>query len=171
LPTSTNSSPGPQQELHRPKQSSSKNLVWILNLCIILLVLLIGFFSYGYFTQKNEPPPPLVVQKQPEQAPQKPSRVIQLDVLNGCGVKGIGIKFTNYLRTRGFDVVEMKNYKTFHVPHTLVVDRIGNLQTAKQVAKALGVSEKNVIQQLNPDYYVEVSVIIGKDFADFKISQ
>jgi hypothetical protein len=171
LPTSNISSPESQQSPQSPKPSSQNNLVWILNLFIVLLVLVIGFFSYGYLTRKSEPPPSPVVQKQPEQTPQKPSRVIQLDVLNGCGAKGIGIKFTNYLRASGFDVVEMKNYKSFHVPQTMVVDRIGNLQTAKQVAKALGVSEKNVIQQLNPDYYVEVSVIIGKDYADLKISQ
>ena len=92
-------------------------------------------------------------------------------MLNGCGAKGIGIKFTSILRARGFDVVEMKNYKTFHVPQTLVVDRVGNLQTARQVAKVLGVSDKNVNQQINPDYYVDVSVIIGKDYSDLKLFQ
>jgi hypothetical protein len=170
LPTSNKSTPDTQPKT--PPPASSSKLLWILNWLILLLVVVIGFFSYRYFLQKSEQPPPLpVVQKQAEQPPQKPARVIQIDVLNGCGAKGIGIKFTNYLRANGFDVVEMKNYKTFHVPQTMVVDRIGNLQSARQVAKALGVSEKNVIQQINPDYYVEVSVIIGKDFADLNISR
>jgi len=98
----------------------------------------------------------------------KPSRVVQLDVLNGCGAKGAGNSVMKFLRTNGFDVVEMKNYKSFHVPQTLVVDRVGNLAMARQVAAALGVSNANVIQQINPDYYVDVSVIIGKDYAELK---
>jgi len=38
------------------------------------------------------------------------------------------------------------------------------LTAAQRVARALGVKEGNVIQQINPDYFVDVSVIIGKDF-------
>src|SRR5689334_10094728 len=37
----------------------------------------------------------------------KAPRVIQLDVQNGCGAKGAAAKFTSFLRTSGFDVVEM----------------------------------------------------------------
>jgi hypothetical protein len=36
------------------------------------------------------------------------------------------------------------------------------------VAYALGISEKNVIQQISPDYYLDVSVVIGKDYNDLK---
>jgi hypothetical protein len=74
----------------------------------------------------------------------------------------------NYLRVNGFDVVEMKNYKVSNIPHTIVVDRVGDLAAARRVASALGVSEKNVIQQLNPDYFVDVSVIIGTDYSSLQ---
>lgn len=99
----------------------------------------------------------------------EPPRIIQLDVLNGCGAKGVGSRFTDFLRANGFDVVEMKNYKSFLVNQTLVVDRIGDLSLARRVAAALGVSEKNIIQQINPDYFVDLSVIIGKDFSELKV--
>jgi hypothetical protein len=46
-----------------------------------------------------------------------------------------------------------------------VVDRIGDLAAARRVARSLGVADNNVIQQINPDYFVNVSVIIGEDFA------
>jgi hypothetical protein len=82
--------------------------------------------------------------------------------------KGAGIKCTNYLRSSGFDVVEMKNYKTFTVPRTLVVDRVGDLVSARRVAASLGVSDQNVIQQINHDYFVDVSVIIGADYASLR---
>jgi hypothetical protein len=74
----------------------------------------------------------------------------------------------NYLRTNGFDVVEMKNYKVSNIPHSIVVDRVGNLAAARRVAAALGISDKNVVQQLNPDYFVDVSVIIGADYSSLQ---
>ena len=98
------------------------------------------------------------------------TRPIQLDVLNGCGAKGVSAKFTNYLRTKGFDVVEMRNYIKFNMTRTLVVDRAGNLEFARKVAAALGVSEDHVVQELNPAYFVDVSVIVGADFESLKLS-
>ncbi|HUL43145.1 MAG TPA: LytR C-terminal domain-containing protein [Bacteroidota bacterium] len=120
---------------------------------ILLLVLLVGYLGYSFISRSSD--------TGGNPIPKKP---IQLDLLNGCGAKGVGSKFMSYLRANGFDVVEMKNYKTFNVPQTLVIDRTGNLTAAKRVASALGVPDKNVIQQLNADYFVDVSVVIGKDF-------
>ncbi|MFI5251821.1 MAG: LytR C-terminal domain-containing protein [Bacteroidota bacterium] len=170
MPTSRNSSPEPVQA---SKTAASRGkLLWTLNGLIFLLLMVTGIFSYKYFIHPDEPAAPVpVVPVKSEQQPKKPLRVVQLDVLNGCGAKGIGSKITTYLRGSGFDVVEMKNYKTFHVNQTMVVDRVGNLETAKQVARALGIDDKNIIQQINPDYYVDVSVIIGKDYTDLKMSR
>lgn len=95
-------------------------------------------------------------------------KVIQIEILNGCGIKGPASKFRVFLLTHGFDVVDVRNYKSFDIKETLVIDRIGNLSNANEVAKSLGVSERNVIQQINPDYFVAVSVIIGKDYNQLK---
>ena len=46
-----------------------------------------------------------------------------------------------------------------------MVDRVGDLATARRVARSLGVADNNIIQQINPDYFVNVSVIIGEDFS------
>jgi hypothetical protein len=135
----------------------------VLNSIIGVLVLLVGYYAYGYFSSKNSPPPPI---EQP-----KPQKIIQVDVLNGCGLKGIAAKFTNYLRSHGVDVVETQNYKTFQVSRTLVVDRVGNLASARYIAMILGIDSTNVIQQLNPDYFVDVSVIIGLDYSSLPIAQ
>jgi hypothetical protein len=130
----------------------------ILDVVVVVLFLTVGYFSYTYVARSAVAP---VVEKAP---PKTAPRTIQLDVLNGCGAKGVASRFTSFLRTAGFDVVEMKNYKVSAVPSTLVVDRIGDLAAARRVASALGVAEKNVIQQINSDYFVNVSVIIGGDY-------
>jgi len=90
--------------------------------------------------------------------------VVQVNVLNGCGASGIGQKMTNLLRSSGYDVVEMGNYKTFDVRQTLVIDRSGNIDLARKIASDLGIDPKNVVQEISPEYFVSASVILGKDF-------
>jgi len=135
-----------------------------LNVIIVLLLLVIGYFSYAFVSKNFLPSPPA-----PDTTAAPGKSLIQLDVLNGCGAKGVGVRLTNYLRSAGFDVVEAKNYKTFSIPRTLVVDRTGNLAKAKSVAAALGLGAENVIQQINPDYFVDVSVIIGGDYGSLQV--
>ncbi len=92
------------------------------------------------------------------------SNIIQVEVLNGCGKSGIAEKITSFLRNRNFDVVQMGNYISFDIDKTMVIDRTGNKANAVKVAEAIGVDKKNVIQQLNKEYFLDVSIIIGKDF-------
>jgi LytR cell envelope-related transcriptional attenuator len=137
--------------------SSSRSIRLILNAVIVFSLFGIGYFSSAFFSRN-------VNATNTGKGQAKAAHIIQLDVLNGCGANGAAAKFTGYLRGAGFDVVEMKNYKVSNLTRTLVVDRIGNLVSAQLVASALGVSDKNIVQQINPDYFVEVSVIIGGDY-------
>ncbi len=93
------------------------------------------------------------------------TKPIQLDVLNGCGAAGVGTKFRAYLQGRGFDVVASENYNTFNVVESLVIDRRGDMIGARKVARSLGIADQNVIQQVSNDYYLDVSVVVGRDFA------
>jgi hypothetical protein len=130
---------------------------------LVLLIVLVGYLAYA-FVARTFLQPPVDARKGDVGSGQ----IIQIDVLNGCGVPGAASKITNYLRARGYDVVEMKNYKTYDVKATLVIDRNGNVEVAKKVAYGLGVDEKNIIQEINHDYFVDVSVVIGKDFNQLK---
>ena len=157
-------------ENHQKKKQPSNSTItsWnitkrILSGVIIVLILVIGYFGYSYISHMG-------TKSSDDKVENKPPKILQLDVLNGCGAKGIGAKFTDYLRTQGFDVVESKNYKSFQIPQTLVVDRIGDLTAARRVATALGVKENNIVQQLNLDYFVDISVIIGKDYTQLNPS-
>lgn len=138
----------------------------LLNILIASLVVVVCSLGYSLLDRHLLNPPVEI-----ERAGPAAGEIIQLDVLNGCGVQGAATRFTAFLRERGYDVVEMKNYKTFDVDESLVIDRVGNLRNAERVAYALGISGKNVIQQLNQDYYVDVSVVIGKDYQTLKPSR
>lgn len=99
------------------------------------------------------------------------ARAIQLDVLNGSGQAKIAQRVTDYLRARGFDVVEMGNYKSSDLEATVVLDRSGNLEAARKVASSIGVPADRVKQQIDKSMYLDVSVVIGKDYARLKAFQ
>lgn len=134
-----------------------------INVLIALLVVVVGYLAYAFVSRSIIAPP-----VDSNKSDVRPGQIIQIDLLNGCGVPGAAQTFTRYLRARGYDVVEMKNYKTFDVKESLVIDRSGNVELAKKVAYALGVSEKDIVQQINHDYFVDVSVVIGKNFSLLK---
>ncbi len=93
---------------------------------------------------------------------------IQVEVRNGCGVSGLAGRATKYLRRHGFDVVEVGDHTSFDEPYSYVVDRVGNLEAARKVALALGIPETRVRQEIRPEYYLDASVVIGKDYATLK---
>jgi len=92
------------------------------------------------------------------------SEVIQVEVRNGCGVPGLATRFTSVLRQNGFDVVESGNFDTFDVSRTFVVDRSGNLDNARRVARALGLSDDRIIREISPDFYLDATIVIGSDY-------
>jgi len=98
-------------------------------------------------------------------------RIYKIEVLNGCGIKGIALKFTDFLRQNGFDVIETGNYTLlgrrkddyyFDMRETIVIDRSGKLGPAEDVARILGTD--NIIKQFSRDLMIDVTVIIGKDY-------
>ena len=93
---------------------------------------------------------------------------IQIEVLNGCGVSGVADKFTNYLRENKFDVIQSGNYTSFDVDKSMVIDRIGNMANAEKAAQLLGIKKENVIQQINKNYFLDVTFVIGKDYNQLK---
>ena len=136
---------------------SGSNL--ILNSIIILLGVLIIFLTFSLVNRLSSHS-----SEQKVSNARTASAVIQVEVLNGCGASGVAEKFTDYLRREKFDVVQMGNYVSFDIDKSLVIDRTGNRANAEKVAEALGIEDKNVLQQKNNDSFLDVSVVIGKDY-------
>jgi hypothetical protein len=152
--------PAPSSSRRRPTYAIALN---ILNGVLALVVLYLG---YAFVTRQFIRPPVETSRTGSAGGP-----VIQVDILNGSGISGAAVKATSYLRARGYDVVEMRNYRSFDVKQSLVVDRTGVMEHAERVAYALGIPRRNIIQQINEQYYVDVSVVIGRDFPALKPSQ
>lgn len=140
-------------------KSSTQNLM--LNIIIFVLFVVIIYLSYSIFIKLKLDTGEEIVQNNNTKVP---AEIIQLEVLNGCGVSGLADRFTDYLRRNGFDVVNKGNYIQFDIENTMVIDRIGNIANAKEIAKSLGVDRKNIFTQINDDYFLDVSVIVGADY-------
>ncbi|RMF34596.1 MAG: LytR family transcriptional regulator [Chlorobiota bacterium] len=94
-------------------------------------------------------------------------RAIQLRVLNGAGVPGIAQTVQQYLRRRGFDVVEIANAPS-QVPRSVLYDHLGDSLAIEQVRYALDMRQEAVVRQLDSDLALHCSVVLGHDWATLR---
>lgn len=140
------------------KENLSKKL--ILNASILILILINSFLAYSIiktisFAEDNSAQAFL----------EDSTRVkIQVEVLNGCGVSGVAEKLTEYLRGNGIDVVNLGNYRSFGIENSIVIGRNEKIRNAEIVAAIVGLDNQSIIQQINPDYLLDVTFILGKDY-------
>lgn len=141
-----------------------------LNISIVLLAALAVYLTYSFIkhtTSSGFENKITAIDTTTNRVTKQPAdKILQIDVQNGTRVNGIAEKFTGFLRKSSIDVVEMGNYSNQDVQKTIVIDRAGNIKNAKFVALVLGVSEKNVIQQVNKNYFLDATVVIGKDYQE-----
>lgn len=144
-------------------------LNYVLNGVIILFLVLVAYFGFSLINNSLKSEKGIKeLTDTTKSLTSQPNLTIQLDVQNGSGENGIATKITEYLRMNNMDVVEIGNYKSQNVERTLILDRSGELMKAKKVAAILGISEKNIIPQTNSSLYLDVTVVIGKDFKELK---
>ena len=89
---------------------------------------------------------------------------MKVEVLNGCGVSGIADKLTEYLRANKVDVVNLGNYRSFEVEHSIIISRNQKIKNARNIAALIGLDEDAIIQQSNADYLLDITFILGKDY-------
>lgn len=90
---------------------------------------------------------------------------VVVEVLNGCGVRGMGERVSEALRDRGLDVMFVGNADDFRYAETLVIDRSGDRSKVREVAKALG--GPPVVYQVSDASFVDVTVVVGSDISGY----
>ena len=155
------SNPSPPSGGKKSNQKSSTSSLF-LNIIILLLGFVILVMAYSLFSKLFGSRDDFSSGKK------KLSTTIQVEVLNGCGVSGVADKITDFLRKNNFDVVQTGNYTSFNMDKSLVIDRTGNRANAEKVAAALGINKKNIVQQINNDYLLDCSIVIGRDYFQLK---
>lgn len=96
---------------------------------------------------------------------------IRVQVLNGCGVKGLARRISPALRAWGLDVRETKNAPHPDYERSSVIDRRGDLNVARLLADSLGIDKSRVSSEINPNLPdIDVSLIVGKDYKRLKLN-
>ena len=100
----------------------------------------------------------------------QPERSIRLQVLNGCGVKGLAKVVSPALRAKGFDVRETRNAGSFRYAQSLVMDRVGRPELAQAVADSLGIDRSRVTTEIARNLVdIDVTVIVGADYQSLRL--
>ena len=98
---------------------------------------------------------------------QNPIEDIKVEVLNGCGIKGIATKTADFLLLEyQLDVIRSDNADHYNYPNTLILLRNEKIKTIDLLSKSFGVSmNNNTIIKSEPDESlgVDATIILGKD--------
>jgi hypothetical protein len=146
------------------KKSSN---TFALNAVIGFLSLLLGLLVLGLFSRLVYP---RIQNQRAEEKTELIGNVIQLEVLNGCGVAGLADTFTSTLRKNGFDVVQSGNFDNFDMQQTTIISRTTNKDNARRVAQALGIDQSQILTEASDDFYLDATVVIGSDYRSLKLN-
>ena len=142
------------------RQAASKNS--LINVVLVVLGLAVLALLYALGTRVFAP---RIDPVRESDSGQLIGDIIQVEIRNGCGVPGLAGDMTQFLRKKGFDVVEVGDFETFDQEHSVVYDRIGDLESARKLASAVGLPADRVIQDIQPDEFLDASLVIGMDYA------
>ena len=96
-----------------------------------------------------------------------PIQNIKVEVLNGCGIKGIATKTADFLLLEyQLDIIRSDNADHYNYPNTVILLRNEKIKTIDLLSKSFGVSmNNNTIIKSEPDESlgVDATIILGKD--------
>jgi hypothetical protein len=129
--------------------------IWPWVLIAVLGVVVVAFLGSLVWRLINPPVSPLVNEDDPRST-------IQVDVVNASGRQGAGRHTLEFLRERGFDVVEISS--TGDRPkHSQVIDRMGDKVSARKIANALGIADTLIVTEIDSMRFVRATIMLGSD--------
>ena len=91
------------------------------------------------------------------------NKIIQIEVLNGCGEKGVADLYANFLRKNNYDVIDYKNADNFNYNSSKIIVHNNNL-AVENVADLFNIESKNVDYLFNENIFYDMTLIVGKDY-------
>jgi len=89
---------------------------------------------------------------------------ISVEILNGTDFSGLAARTAQLYRSFGFRIAAIANAELSNYSRTIVLDRKGNPEAAKQVAELIRCEQIHSQIDENRDETVDVTVILGRDF-------
>lgn len=89
----------------------------------------------------------------------------RLSLLNGTLTTGLATQTADYLGTLGANVILTGDAENKPFPYTEIYDYTGNPYTIDYFVDLMSISEFRIYQRYNPDSEVDVTIIVGNDWA------
>lgn len=111
-------------------------------------------------------------------SPNRPPRVgaavitedaLKVEVLNGCGVTGLANLFSEYVREKQYNVVNVGDAETYDYQRSVLIDR--GKRERKQIeklSKTLGIALDRILLIESRNSEADVSLIIGADYQSLR---
>jgi hypothetical protein len=135
----------------------------LLNIFLFIFILILLFILYTLYLKFTAKSPDEFEEENPT------GSIIQVEVLNGTNVRGLAEKVTNYLRSKNVDVVQQGNHKRSDVLQSYIIDRTGNQNNAKKLARILGINYDKIRTEVNHDFFLDLTIVIGADYQKLKL--
>jgi hypothetical protein len=130
------------------------------------VAVLLGSLGWGlreHFRGPRAAGPAVAADSAPAPAARAPAGRVRVEVLNATSIHGLARQATDVLRDRGFDVVQTGNaQRGTSQDSSVVLDRVGRLEVARQVADALGI--RRVQARRDANLVLDVTVVLGRDW-------
>jgi len=137
---------------------------------LVLVAVLIGSLVAGVMKGRSRAALPAAAADSPAvttaAADAVPAGRVRVQVLNASGRPGLAREATRVLRDRGFDVKEFGNGQGFPPDTSIVLDRVGRIEVARQVADAVGI--RRVATRPDSNLYLDATVVLGRDWSEPK---
>ena len=89
---------------------------------------------------------------------------IEIQLLNGCGKRGLAEDYTKFLLEYGHDVLEKSNAPHFNYKYTEIISRTANIKAANVIADLLGISKNKIRTEIDPKVHCDITLILGNDY-------
>ena len=153
-----------------------KSTIKIFSYSLILLSLLIIFFSYKKYgfnglivINQNDKTTKSLNQLYVKTIYEKEAQSIsKIAIKNGCGKKKLGLIYKRYLLDIGYDVTETANAEHFGHELTKIIFHKDNKSSAQYLSKELGVHDDQLIKQTNLNNFHDLTLILGQNYNNLK---
>ena len=88
---------------------------------------------------------------------------VQIQVLNGCGDKGIADLYASYLRDNSYDVIDYKNADHFNYNASQIIVHNNNL-LVENIADLLFIPSSNIDYVFDENIFYDLTLIVGRDY-------
>ena len=140
-------------------------IAFFIILPIITVLALLSYYQINIPTNTSDDIVSLAMLIKKTKSEQMFGHKIQVEIQNGCGLKGIAKLYTNFLRDKGYDVINFKNAPHFSYKKTqLIIHQKDTLNFTNEMIDVLKINSELVDYSYDNNSIHIMTVIIGEDY-------